>query len=321
MPNTRLYDRKNVAVRSSKQGVVQVAFSSKIATEGWSVGTGGSEDLSTLLAQYPSVYELGRPIQLNTVSADLTVEIEMSVPTGKFWRLIGGFLQYTASGDAATRTPILTIENTGGTAFTTITMATKTQSQVENEHFLFGTDGNVGGNLDVAAQGTLSIDEAMTAGDTFTIGDQGYIMVAGTDQPAHATRKGINMGANEAATKVFIEAEFVDGQHPLVNAIAFNGSGDDMVFTARTPGVAGDSIVFVEDTITNAANVLDGSGTLAGTTSGVDAADDLGDKDYPTLGCLLVATDKIVLNVTNGQSGDAAELVVFALEYDNNPNA
>ena len=322
MPNTILYDRKNVANRASSQGLVNVEFASKLATHGWSVGAGGSQDLSTCLAQYPSVVELGRPLFLNSVSADLSVEIQIIVPTGKYWRLIGGALQYETSNDVATRTPILTIENTGGTAFTTITMETKTQDQDENETWIFGTEPNVSGNLAVAATGTLSIDEPMTAGDTFTIGTQGYIMVAGSDQPNHATRIGINMGADEAATKVNLNAEFVDGLHPLVNAVAFTGGGanDDMVFTARSPGLtAGTAIVFVEDTIANAANVLNGSGTLGGTTEGVAVADDLGNKDYPTLGVLLVPTDKVVLNVTNGHANDNAELFVFGLEFDNDP--
>ena len=320
MPNTRLYDRKNVSVRSTLQGTVQVEFASKIADHPWSVGAGGADDVASILAQFPSVVEIGRPIMANAVSADLSVEEEISVPAGKYWRIVGGFLQYTASGDAATRTPILTIEQADDTALDTITMATKVASDVENEHFLFGTEGNAGGNLPVAAQGTLSIDEPVTAGDTFTIGDRTYTFIAGTDQSTVAY--GINMGANEAATKVFLNAEFVDGDHPDVNAVAFTGGGanDDMVFTARTPGLAqGTAIVFIEGVLTNAANVLDGSGTLGGTTEGVDAADDIGALDYPANGALLLPTDKIVLNVTNGHANDAAELVVFGIEYDNDP--
>jgi hypothetical protein len=316
MPNTKLYDRKNVSVRSTLQGQVVLEFASKLGTHGWSVGAGGSEDISSALAQYPSVVEIGRPIMLNSVSADLSVEIEISVPTGKYWRLIGGFLNYTASNDAASRIPIITIEQTDDTALDTITLATRVADAVGNDHWLFGTDGNVGGNLDVASVGTLTIAEPLTAGDTFTIGATEYTFVAGTDEPTVANS--INMGADEAGTKTNIEAMFVDGKHPLVNAVAFDG--DDMVFTARTPGLAGDAIVFIEGTLTHASNVLDGSGVLGGTSpAAADASDKLGTLDYPTNGVLLVPTDKIVLNVTAGHANDAAEIAFYGLEFDNDP--
>lgn len=316
MPNTKLYDRKNVAVRSTDQGQTAVAFASSLSTHPWSVGAGGSDDLTSLLKQYPSVVEIGRPIMLNSVSADLSVEIEIIVPAAKYWRLIGGFLQYTASSDVATRTPILTIEQTDDTALDTITMATKVANEVENEHWLFGTELNSGGNLDVAAQGTLTIAEPVTAGDTFTIGDYLYTFIADGSQSTVAN--GIDMGADEAATKVNLNTVFVDGLHPDVNAVAF--AGDDMVFTARSPGLTiGTAIVFVEGTLTHANNVLDGTGTLGGTVEGVNAADDYGALDYPTNGVLLLPTDKVVLNVTNGHANDAAEIAVFGMEFDNDP--
>ena len=318
MPNTRLYDRKNVALRQSSQGLVQVAFASKLAVHPWSVGAGGSQDLSTCLAQYPSVYELGRPLQIEIFeeSPASNLQVEKTVPTGKFWRLIGGMLAFNASANVATRAPVITIEDSASAIVETITLSTKTTGQIENDHFLFGTELNVSGNLAVAAVGTLTIAEPMTAGDTFTIGSQGYIMVAGTDQPNHATRKGINMGANEAATKTALEREFVDGKHPDVNAIAF--SGDAMVFTARSVGLTiGTAIVFVEDTIANGSNVLDGSGTLSG--SPAHAADVIGAKDFPTLGVLMIPTDKLVINLTAAHDDDTYDLAVFGLEYDNDP--
>ena len=320
MPNTKLYDRKNVAVRSTDQGQTAVAFSSKVATHPWSVGAGGSDDLSSTLAQFPSVYELGRPILLASVSADTSAEIEIDCPTGKYWRLVGGMLQYKATGTTTTRTPILTIEQTDDTALETITMSTKADGADSNDHFLFGTELAIGGNLDVAAAGTLTLVEQVTAGDTFTIGDYTYTFIAAGSQSTVAN--GIQMGATEAATKVNIEAVFVDGLHPDVNAVAFTGGGanDAMVFTARSPGaVIGEAIVFIEGTLTASGNVLDGSGTLGGTTSGVAASDDLGVTDFPANGALLVPTDKIVLNITAGHADDSMELLVFGLEFDNDP--
>jgi hypothetical protein len=322
MPKTRLYDRKNVSVRSAAQGQQSVAFASKLSEHPWSVGAGGSQDLATLIKTYPSVVELGRPMHAGVITTTPQTQVEITVPTGKFWRLIGGFSHYIADDAAVERIPVLTIETSASAVLDTITLDSKTASQVETDHFLFGTHGKVSGNLDVHAKGTLSIDEPMTAGDTFTIGTQGYIMVAGSDQPAHATRIGINMGADEAATKVNIEREFVDGKHPLVNAVDFTGGGadDDMVFTARSPGLGGDAIIFVEDTIANAANVLDGSGVLGGSSpDAADAADVLGTLDYPTNGVLLIAGDKIVMNNTAGEADDTHEWGVFGLEFDNDP--
>ena len=322
MPNTKLYDRKNVAVRSTDQGQTAVAFASKLATHKWSVGAGGSDDLSSTLAQYPSVVELGRPLQVNIFeeSPATNLQVEKVVPTGKYWRLIGGMLAFNASANVATRAPVITIEDTDSTVIETVTLSTKTTGQIENDHFLFGTELNVSGNLGVAAKGTLSIDEPVTAGDTFTIGDFLYTFIADGSQSTVAN--GIDMGADEAATKVNMNAIFVDGNHPDVNAVAFTGGGanDDMVFTARSPGLTvGTAIVFIENTLTHSSNVLDGSGTLGGTTEGVHNADVLGTLDYPTLGVLMVPTDKIVINLGAAHDDDVYDLSIFGLEFDNDP--
>ena len=316
MPNTRLRVRKgDPDTMSADQGLTAVAFTAGIAEHSHLAGAGGADDLSSLLAQFPEVEELGRPALYTAVSADLSAESEITVPTGKYWRVIAGILNYTASADAATRTPIVTLEPDGEDPIT-ITMATKTANQVETEHFLGGSDGNVSGTEAVAAAGTLTIAEPVTNGDTFTIGSRTYTFVTTDDG---SVTNAIPIGANEAATKAALEAVFVDGDHPDVNAVAF--AGDDMVFTARTPGVAGDSIVFVEGTLTHGSNVLDGSGTLGGTTAGVDASDDILAIDFPTVGVLLSGGDVIALNTTNGHANDTAELLIVVLEFDNNPAA
>lgn len=316
MPKTRLYDRSKSRQHSTDQGQTVVVFDSAGAAshDFLTQGAGGADSLASLLRRQDSVYELGRPGLAIAISADASVEEEITVPAGKYWRVIGGFLQYTASADAATRTPIVTLEDDGGVAYATVSMSTKTANQVENDHFLAGSDGAVAGTQGVAAQGTLTIAEPVTNGDTFTIGSKTYTFVTTDDG---TVTNAIAMGANEAATKAALEAMFVDGVDPLVNAVAF--AGDDMVFTARTKGVAGDSIVFVEGTLTHASNVLDGSGTLGGTTAGVDEADDILSIDYPTAGVLLGPGEVIALNVTNGHANDALELAIFYIEFDNDP--
>lgn len=147
-----------------------------------------------------------------------------------------------------------------------------------------------------------------------TIDGRTYTFKASDDG---STTDVIVIGANLAATQANIEAVLVDGDHATVNAAAF--STNDMVFTARTKGVAGDSIVFSE-TFTSGSNVMDGSGTLGGTTAGVDEANVIGSEDYPDAGPLLGPGEEIALNVTNGHANDAAELAIFFIEFDNNPN-
>jgi hypothetical protein len=314
MPNTRLHDRAGRSQLSADQGLTAVQASAGIAEHPFLAGAGGADDLSSILGQFKEVHELGRPGIAIAISADLSAESVINVPAGKYWRIIGGFLQYTASADAATRTPIVTLEDDDDNIYETFTLSTKTANQVENDHFLAGSDGNIEGTQGVAAQGTLTIAEPVTDEDTFNVNGTVYTLLIAPEGITNA----IGIGANEAATKANIEAQFVDGPDPDVNAIAF--SGDDMVFTARNKGVAGDSIVFVEGTLTHNSNVLDGSGTLGGTTAGVDEADVIGSEDFPDAGALLGPGEEIALNVTNGHANDAAELAIFFIEFDHNPS-
>jgi len=138
-------------------------------------------------------------------------------------------------------------------------------------------DGVPVDNVDgVASQGTLTIGEPVTDGDTFTIGTQVYQLL---DTPLAAYD--VNIGADEAATKVNIVAainasgtpgtEYFAGTliHPDVSAAA--AAVDDCVLSAKTTGVAGDTIATTE-TFTHISNVFDAA-TLGTTTSGVDNVD------------------------------------------------
>ena len=322
MPNTRFYDRRSRSHLSVDQGqTVMAPASDGTGTVNYVVpgAEDVSDDMSEMLSQYKAVYELGRPFMARALSADASVEEELIVPANRYWRLIGSYLNYTASADSANRIPIITVENTGGTAFTTITYATITANDVDNNSCLFGTDPNVSegesGGLAVAANKILTIGEQVTAGDTFKIDTTTYTFIAAGTDPTVAQSPGIELGANEAATKVNIEEVLKDGRHPTVNAAAVF-SGDSLTVTARTPGTAGNLIALTE-TFTNGANVwAGGASTLS---AGADAATKLGDKDYPTLGALLIPTDKVVLNVTAGHANDAFEWIVFGLEFDNDP--
>lgn len=311
---TRLFDRQDVEQHSVDQGQTVVEFSNGVSDHPFNLGAGGAADLSSLFAQHPSVVEIGRPGLASVVSDDLSAESEIVVPAGRYWRVIGGFLNYTASSDVATRTPIVTLEDDDGNAYATITMATKTASEVENEHFLAGSNGKVAGNLAVAAQGKLTVAVNPTAGDTMTIDGITYTFIA---EGAKATvAHSINLGANLAATQANIEAVLKDGVHPTVNGSAF--AANEMILTARTPGVAGNAIATTE-TFTSGSNVFDDT-TLGATTAGVDAADDILSIDFPDAGVLLGPGEVIALNTTNGHANDAAELAIFFIEFDADPS-
>ena len=134
------------------------------------------------------------------------------------------------------------------------------------------TSGNIAIDITdetTAAQGTLTIDAQVTADDTMTIGTKTYTFVA--DGTA-ASDGEINVGSDEADGKTDIVAAIngTDGYNvanTLVTAGTF--SGDDLVLTAKTKGIAGDEIVTTE-TFTNAANEFDAT-TLGTTTAGVNA--------------------------------------------------
>lgn len=316
MPNSRFYDRRGRSQLSADQGQTVLVNSSGVGSHGFVVpgAENVADDLSSILAQFKAVYELGRLGMAQAISADASVEDELVVPAGKYWRLIGAHLNYTASADVATRTPIITVEQTDDTALDTITLTTKAASDVENDSVLFGSDGNVTGSAAVASQATLTIAEQITAGDTMTIAGVTYTFIA--NGAAATVANSISIGANEAAAKVNIETVLQDGVHPTVNAPAVF-STDDLVLEARNPGVAGESLACTE-TFTHANNVFDAA-TFGTTQTGVDPATKLGGDNYPTNGALLVPTDKVVLNVTNGHANDAYQFNVFYLEFDNDP--
>ena len=117
----------------------------------------------------------------------------------------------------------------------------------------------------VAATGTLTIAEPVTANDTITIGTTVYTFKAG----ATAAAGQIGLGADEPATKLAIVAaingtDSKNTAHPLVTAGSF--SGDNCTLTAKTKGAAGNSIATTE-TLTHASNVFAAT-TLANGVSG-----------------------------------------------------
>lgn len=120
----------------------------------------------------------------------------------------------------------------------------------------------------VGSAGTLTLDTQPTAGDTMTIGNKTYTFTA--DGTASADGE-IDVGADLADCKTLIPAAIngsdgINTAHTQVTAGAF--SGDDMVITATTKGVAGDLLATTE-TFTAGTNVFDDV-TLGTTTAGVN---------------------------------------------------
>ena len=134
---------------------------------------------------------------------------------------------------------------------------------------IVGLRKNQWGFEGVKAVGVLTVALQPSAAETFVIGDETYSFVA-----SGASADGeINVGADVAAAKVNIVAAIngTDGwNHPNPAASAAAFVGDDCTITARRGGLASDSIVFTEAMV-GAGNVMDGSGTLGGTTPGTDS--------------------------------------------------
>ena len=322
MPNSLFFDRRSRSHLTADQGQTVLApGSDKSGSIGYVVpgAENVADDASSILSQFKAVYELGRPSMAQAISADASVQEELVVPTGKYWRLIGTTLFYTNAVSAETRIPIVTVEQTDDTALTTITWASMGTGDVVEHQAIFGTDGNVGGTVGIAAEGRLTLTDQVTAGDTMTIDTTVYTFIA--DGAEATVANSISIGANEAAMKVNIQNELVDGNHPTVNAPAnFTGGGanDNLDLFARNKGLVAGTAIALTETFTAGGNVF-AAATLGDQTEGVEYADKLGDKDYPTNGALLLPTDKVVLNVTDGQADDAFEWNVWYLEFDNDP--
>lgn len=127
---------------------------------------------------------------------------------------------------------------------------------------------------DGKSKGTLTLDDNLTTGDTFTVDAKVYTV----ETPLTNVDGRIKLGATLAETQANIIAAFdlsgVAGSqyaalmapHPTVDIAAF--SGDAAILTAKTSGVAGDAIVTIE-TFTPATPQFDAA-TLGTTQAGAN---------------------------------------------------
>ncbi len=298
-----------------------------IASSGVSAET---TDVADILAEHEAAYEVGTPElhQYSETSDGSTAEI-LSVPASTAWRLVGLVHQQTNSADVATRTVTVSMRDAANDDIEVLSSATSVASAETEYSFLFGSETRVGGSAGVAAQGTLTIAEPVTATDDFTLNETTFTFVAALTQ---GTENEILIGANEAATKLALNAAFVDrdnggvlhsvsdATYTAIGMTAIDFATDDMVFTANTKGTAGDALVFLEVTLTHGSNVLDGSGTLGGTTAGVAQAGTVSALDFPEdSGPLLTATEDVEILVTNGQAADDFKGYLFVIAYSQDP--
>lgn len=314
MSTNKLFSRDRGTKFSAGQGlqVAEVDANTGVATLGSPATTVSA---ANLLAQFPELQELGRIVLTDDTMAGNSSE-NWTVPSGKYWRLLALVHVLVTDANVANRAVVVEMRNSADTAYETITHANVAASTTAQRTTLFGTptDGDVSlsSSRGVAAAGTITIAEPVTDGDSFTVGDITYTLL-NTD---NNTGNVILIGGSEAATKTNIATALQT--HPDVTAPAAF-TGDDLVVTAREESLASDSIVFVEVTLTHVSNVLDGSGTLGGTTAGVDPGDKVSALSYPTAGILLGPGEDVNVTVTNGVAGDTLTTFLVALEFDNNP--
>lgn len=232
------------------------------------------------------------------------------VPDGKVWELLFASINWVASADAGNRNIRYRIEDNLGQTIMEVPPANNQIAAATERYTVVGTDGptelvagvhilpvwslhpvlpaayairffdNGAVQDGTQSQATLTIAEACTAGDTFTIGGVTFTIVAALS----GAENEILLGANEAATKAALNAAFgasrtlpssLHNVHPEtireLGITAADFAADDMVFTAVDAGAAQDAITLAE-TFAGATNVFDAA-TFGTTTGGVDSAD------------------------------------------------
>ncbi len=322
--STRIFDRK----RKSEGATAVGAGSDPAAFD--SAGVASVTSASEFLAQFGGTELLGNVGVYDDVATAGNASLVVTVPSGKYWRLLSAVVRITADANAANRIGVCLLRDTGDSTIETLTQGSAvTANQDLVRTFGFGTDDNSVGVLAVASQATLTIGEQVTAGDTMVLNGVTVTYVA-----ALTATNQILLGSSEANTKLNTNAALqardqsgesgVDAVHTVSDAsyttMAFTAaafSGDDMVLTANVKGTAGDAISCTE-TFTDAANVFDAA-TFGTTTAGADSVDDHGSTDFPTSGAYLAAGEDAVFSVTNGVAGDNFEVYLTYIEFDSDP--
>lgn len=314
----RLFDRKGAG------GIVGGrATAAALDSVGVVEGVSGA-NAALLLAAVPGLTELGHPGVYETEATAGNAAVTITVPTGKYWRLVALHHLLVTDATVANRAVVVKTRTAADAAIETITHANVAASTTAKRNTLFGSDDYLVGSTGVAAQGTLSMATKPTANDTVVLNGQTF-----TWKAALTAAGQLLIGANVAASQAAMEAAFkdrdnggvlhtvTDAQFAAIEMTMGAFAANDAIFTANVKGTAGNALATTE-TFTAGGNVFDAA-TLGTTTTGVDQADKVSALDYPDAGVLLTPGEDVNITVTNGVAGDALDTYLVYLEFDANP--
>jgi len=322
---SRLIDRSK---KSGKLGGSPGSPAVDFGSDGVSEGSLTAAQIAAVLLRHPSISEVGQPglDEVEGTAGNATHTI--TVPSGKYWRLISLFHLLVTDANVANRAVVVTVRDSADATIEAITHANVAASTTAKRVTLFGQDDYVRGDRAVAAQGTLSMATKPTDTDTMTINGVEFTWVAALTGAVNELLIGAAVANSQAAANAaFVSANRATASslHSVSDAVfesigctAIDFAAHDMVFTANVKGTAGNSIATTE-TFTAGGNIFD-AGTLGTTTAGLDAADKVSATlDYPDAGNLLGPGEDILISVTNGVAGDSLDTYLFYVEYDADP--
>jgi hypothetical protein len=322
---SRLIDRTK---KSGKLGGSPGQPAADFGSDGVSEGSLTAAQIGQVLLRYPTISEVGQPGLDEVEGTAGNASATITVPSGKYWRLIGLYHTLVTDANVANRAVVILTRTTADATIDTITHANVAASTTAKRVTLFGQDDYVRGDRAVAAQGTLSMATKPTATNTMTINGVAFTWVAALTGAVNELLIGADAAASQAAANAaFVSANraTASGLHSVSDAVfaslectAIDFAANDMVFTANVKGTAGNSIATTE-TFTAGGNVFDAA-TLGTTTAGLDAGDKVSSTlDYPDAGNLLGPGEDLNISVTNGVAGDSLDTYLFYLEFDADP--
>lgn len=288
---------------------------------------------TNMLADMPDVIELGAVGgQADSTAGNATLTI--TVPTGKYWRLVGFGYSLTTDANVANRQVVVEPSDSTPTAFSTVTFPAQAASGTQNGLCMFESTyldivGDItGANAGTTVQGvgtyatsTITIGEPVTDGDTITVAGIKYTLL---DTFVDAENN-VDMGANEAGTKAnLLAAITVVGGTPgtdyYTNQVAnpyctvplAAWAGDVLTLQARYPGDWIHSPSVGATPYKNVEGFTHATNTCTDWASGVEAG-------FPIDGAYLGPGEKLVVTVTNGVAGDTLLSWLTYIQYDNDP--
>ena len=320
-PTTRIYDPNKGAadvIANAGQGDEIAAFDAN--------GLALVTDISLLQHQL-GIREIGLP-GLHYVSAAGTATTTVTVPSGKFWRLLSVVGTITTDASVGNRTVNVSITDATPTEIESYTMANVAASQNGVPyHYLIGSElGQLNvGNLGVAATGTLTVTDVPVG--TITLNGVVFTFAASLTGAANEISSETEAICKAALLDAFgAGADRAAGAHSVSDLVAESVKmtmaafiSDDAIFTNAEEGLTlGTAIGFAESS-TNL--TMDGSGTMGATTEGVNGS--LGDSalNFPEdPGALLGPAFTIVVDEPGlTDAGDVIEIFISYIEYDADP--